>query len=134
MSGVSKTTASERVTIPGLMDSAMSELDGYTIAMQRYDVDFDAAFAYVGLPNDQCQASHVGYILTGKFTVRMADGSEEVLEGGDAIVIGPGHTWSAEAGTEFVMFTRTEEYRAQEEVMRANMMKYVAEQGIEVPA
>jgi hypothetical protein len=133
MPRVSKTTASERMSIPGFMDSAMSELDGYTIAMQRYDVDFDAAFGYKGLPNDQCQASHVGYIVEGKFRVQMADGSEEILEGGDAIVIGPGHTWSVDAGTEFVMFTPTEEYSPQEEVIRANMMKYAEEHGIAVP-
>jgi glyoxylate utilization-related uncharacterized protein len=133
MPKVSKTTATDRGSIPGLFDYAMAEVDGYSIVMERYDVDFDAAFVYRGLPNDQCQASHVGYILTGKFTVQMADGSEEVLEGGDAAVIPPGHTWSATAGTEFVIFTPAEEYQAQVEVMQANMMKYAAEQGIEVP-
>jgi hypothetical protein len=128
------TTAADRTSIPGLGDAAAAALDGYSVDMQRYDVDFDMAFAYQGLPNDQCQASHVGYVIKGKFTVRMADGSEEVFEEGDAVVIPPGHVPAVAAGTEFVMFTPIEEANAQAEVVQANMMKYAKEHGIGVPA
>ena len=45
--------------------------------------------------------------------MRMADGTEEVLEGGDAIVLGLGHTWAVSADTEFVVVTPIEEYSPQ---------------------
>lgn len=126
-------SAANRWSVPGLLDAGMQELDGYTVDIEAYSVDMDFAFAYKGLPNDQCQASHVGYIVKGKLTVRMADGTEEVFEAGDAYVIKPGHVPAIAAGSEFVSFTPiTEESKAANEVVQANMMKYAQEHGIEV--
>ena len=135
MPKVSKTTATSRTTIPGWMDDASAEVDGHRVQLQRYDgPDMDFAFAYKGLPNDQCQANHVGYVLAGRLTNRMADGTEEVFEAGDAVVIKPGHTPSMATGTEFVMFTPAEEAKATALVVEANMMKYAQEQGVELPS
>lgn len=38
-----------------------------------------------------CEVTHVGYVLSGRQAVRMADGSERVLGPGDAFVVGSGH-------------------------------------------
>ena len=51
----------------------------------------------------------MGYVLKGKYGMRVADGVEEVFEAGDAFFIGPGHTPIIFAGCEVVYFTRTEE-------------------------
>lgn len=134
MAKTSMAAAADRMSIPGMGDFVQAEVDGYSVDMQSYDVDFDMAFAYQGLPNDQCQASHVGYVIKGKFTVTGAEGSEEVFEGGDAFVIEPGHVVSVAAGTEFVVFTPIEEANAQAEVVQANMAKYAQERGIEASA
>ena len=40
---------------------------------------------------DLCQATHTGYVVSGRQVVRMADGSEVELGPGDAFVVGPGH-------------------------------------------
>jgi quercetin dioxygenase-like cupin family protein len=88
---------------------------------------------YKGLPNDQSQASHLGYGISGKVISRKADGSEEVFEAGDAFVIKPGHTEWLAAGTEFVVFTPAEEDAAEAQVVQANLMKYLQEHGIEMP-
>jgi hypothetical protein len=69
MPKTSKTTAAERTIVPGMIDSAMAELDGYLVEIQSFDVDIDMAFAAKGLPNDQCQATHVGYVVRGKVTL-----------------------------------------------------------------
>ena len=134
MPRTSMTTAVDRTSIPGMGDFVQAEVDGYSVDMQSYDIDFDMAFAYKGLPNDQCQASHVGYVIKGKFTVTADEGTEEVFEGGDAFVIEPGHVVSVAAGTEFVVFTPIGEANAQAEVVQANMTKYAQEHGIEAPA
>lgn len=136
MPKLSKATAENRYHIPGLFDAAVQELDGYSVDIESYEVDIDdAAKWYRGLPNDQCPGSHVGYVMKGRLTVRMADGTEEVFEAGDAYVIKPGHTpETIAAGSEFVSFTLiTEETKAANEVVQANMMKYLAERGIELP-
>jgi hypothetical protein len=38
-----------------------------------------------------CEVTHVGYVVSGREGVRMADGTEVELGPGDAFVIGPGH-------------------------------------------
>lgn len=38
-----------------------------------------------------CEITHVGYVVSGREGVRMADGAEVELGPGDAFVIGPGH-------------------------------------------
>jgi hypothetical protein len=38
-----------------------------------------------------CQASHFGYVVSGRMAVRMADGTEGVAGPGEAYRIAPGH-------------------------------------------
>src|SRR5581483_1943515 len=38
-----------------------------------------------------CEARHVGYVLSGGFRVRMADGIERDIEAGEAYNVPPGH-------------------------------------------
>jgi quercetin dioxygenase-like cupin family protein len=40
---------------------------------------------------DLCQATHTGYVVSGRQAVRMSDGSQIELKPGDAFVIAPGH-------------------------------------------
>lgn len=93
----------------------------------------DLAPFFKGAPDDKCQASHMGYVLKGKFGIRRADGVEEIFEAGDAFIIEPGHTPLAFAGGEYVAFTPTEEARQQAAVMVPNVMKFAEEHGIESP-
>jgi len=40
---------------------------------------------------DQCEVRHLGYVLQGRMTIRMADGAETSVGPGDAYQIPPGH-------------------------------------------
>ena len=102
--------------------------------METHLTDLGAAFLFKGVLNDQCQAPHMGYVQKGKYGMRIADGVEEVFEAGDAFFIGPGHTPIIFAGCEVVYFTRTEELNGELPIVMANLMKYLEEQGMEVPA
>jgi hypothetical protein len=134
MPKVSKATASAHQPVPGVLDAYSHEIDGWTISMETHLTDLNAAFLFKGAPNDQCQAPHIGYVLKGKYGMRIAEGVEEVFEAGDAFFIGPGHTPIIFAGCEIVYFTRTEEANRELPVAMANLMKYLEEQGMEVPA
>ena len=133
MPKVSKATAASHLVIPGYMDEYEQELGAWTVTIGGDLTDMDLAPFFKGGPDDQCPASHVGYVLKGKFGVRRADGVEEIFEAGDAFVIEPGHTPIAFAGSEYVAFTPTEEAKQETAVMMPNVIKYAEEHGIELP-
>ena len=40
---------------------------------------------------DSCMAAHMGYLVSGRMTVRMDDGQEQSFEAGDLMIASPGH-------------------------------------------
>lgn len=40
---------------------------------------------------DTCQATHLGYVISGRMKVAMDDGQEEEFGEGDLMQVGPGH-------------------------------------------
>lgn len=40
---------------------------------------------------DSCQVSHVGYMASGRLTVRLEDGRQKTIQAGDSYTIPPGH-------------------------------------------
>lgn len=40
---------------------------------------------------DSCEVSHLGYVVSGRMTIHMDDGSDQELGPGDAYAIPPGH-------------------------------------------
>lgn len=108
--------------------------DGWSISITTYSADVDRAFSYQGLPNDQCQATHLGYVVKGKMVVRKADGSEEDFKAGDAFIIEPGHTEVGYAGLEVVEFVPLEDVAHQSAVVASNVQKYLEDRGMEVPS
>ena len=133
MPKVSKATASSHLVFPGYVDEYEQEVGDWTVTLANTLTDIDLAPFFKGAPDDLCQASHMGYVLKGKFGVRSADGVEELYEAGDAFVLAPGHTPIQFAGSEYVAFTPTEEARQQTAVMMPNVMKFAEEHGIELP-
>src|SRR5512135_1551716 len=105
MPKVSKVTASSHLVFPGYTEEYEQEIGDWTVSIESSFTDMDYAPFFKGAPNDQCQASHMGYVLKGKFGVRRADGAEEIFEAGDAFIIEPGHTPIVFAGGEDVAFT-----------------------------
>ena len=63
----------------------------------------------VGLPHDQCQCPHWGYVLEGSITVRFADGHEETNRAGDVYYWPAGHTGWTDEGVTFLEFSPTAE-------------------------
>jgi mannose-6-phosphate isomerase-like protein (cupin superfamily) len=51
---------------------------------------------------DSCQLSHVGYAVSGSITVRMDDGTEKKIKGGESYTIPPGHDAWVDGSEDFV--------------------------------
>lgn len=134
MPKLNKSTAQMHMTIPGYTDAYEQQIGDWYVSMESTLADLDMAPLFKGSPDDLCQASHVGYVLKGKFGVRHPDGSEEIFEAGDAFVLEPGHIPLQYEGSEFIAFTPAADAKEQAAVMMPNMVKYAQEHGIELPA
>ena len=60
-------------------------------------------------------------MLKGRLTYRFAD-HDEVFEAGDAFYLPPGHVPVAEAGSELVQFSPSEQLREVDAVMLKNVL------------
>ena len=73
-------------------------------------------------PAGTCPCPHWGYVFKGRLTIRYGD-HEETVEAGEAFYMPPGHAPAAEAGTEFVQFSPTDQLAVSEAVMAKNMQE-----------
>jgi len=121
MPKVSRDSASQFREFP-VAEEWTGELDGYTVNFVSIRKSHDLAPMLKGLPGDACQCPHWGYVFKGRLTWRYGD-REEVFEAGDAFYVPPGHATEAEAGSEFVQFSPSEELRATEAAIMTNMQK-----------
>jgi hypothetical protein len=96
-------------TTPITMDLEIAEdrscqLEGYTVNFVTIRLDHDLAPMLATLPGGMCHCPHWGVMSKGRMTVTYSD-HEEVFEAGDAFYMPPGHTPSAAAGAEFILFS-----------------------------
>jgi hypothetical protein len=124
MPKVSKESAAH-VDDLGVAEDRHEELGGYTVDFTSIRQDMDLTPLLKGLPDDRCQCPHWGYMFKGRMKVRYAD-REEIYEAGDAFYMPPGHAPSAEAGSEFLQISPTEELQASVAVIMKNMQKMQA--------
>ncbi len=120
MPKASKTSASETIELEGYEGHIERMTGGYTVVFEKYTEDADLTPFFKGLPDDQCQCVHWGYVVSGKVTFKSAAG-EETFEAGDAYYVGPGHTPVLYAGTEVVEFSPTDELQRTFETVEKNM-------------
>ena len=120
MPKTSRETASEKVEVPGY-EGHMEKLEGgYTVAFETYLEDTDLSPFFDGLPNNQCQSPHWGYVFEGRMGFR-TDSGEETFEAGDAYYVPPGHTPVFYAGAKLVEFSPTTDLDRVIEVVAKNI-------------
>ena len=120
MPKASKTSASQSEVMEGFEGHYENMAGGYTVGFEEYSADADMTSMYQGLPDDQCQCEHWGYVLKGKIVYLYGD-REETYEAGDAYYAPPGHTTILYAGSELVAFSPTDELDRTMEVVVKNM-------------
>ena len=122
MPKASRITATDTFALEGY-EGHFEDFGPYTVGFERYTADAELAPLFVGLPDDQCQCPHMGYVVTGRVKFTFADGTEELYEAGDAYYAPPGHLPTLYAGSEIVEFSPTIELQQTLEVVERNMAK-----------
>jgi hypothetical protein len=117
---ISKDSASQVVSIEGMVESHSDAIGEYEVAFDTYDHDVDLTPLFKGLPDDRCQCAHWGLVVKGKLGYRYAD-HEETIEAGEAYYAPPGHTRILYAGSEVIEFSPTEDLKKTMEVVTRNM-------------
>ena len=125
MPKVSRETAQPNNLGPAVDRSADLE-GGYTAQFVTFVVDSDGTEMMKGLPNDQCQCPHWGYVFQGELTFR-TDSGDEVYRPGDAFYIGAGHTPIVAAGTEYLQFSPSQELHLVSEHLMAKVRQMQAQ-------
>jgi hypothetical protein len=74
-----------------------------------------------GLPHDQCQSPHWGYVLRGSIHLRYANGDEELARAGEVFYWPAGHTGWTEEGITFVEFSPASEIKPVLDHVQAQM-------------
>jgi hypothetical protein len=120
MPSASKKTATESVEVEGYEGHFEHFDGGYTVGFETYTADADLSPFFDGLPDNQCQAPHWGYVVQGRVTFKYGD-RDETYEAGDAYYAPPGHTPVLYAGSEIVEFSPTKELQQTIEVVTKNM-------------
>jgi hypothetical protein len=108
MPKVSKESAPEVQDFGAAVDRS-GQLDGYTVNFVSIREAHDLAPLLAKLSGGRCPCPHWGYLVKGRITMRYAD-HEETIEAGDAFYVPPGHAPEAEAGTELVQFSPSDQF------------------------
>jgi AraC-like ligand binding domain len=106
----------------GVAVDRTGDLGGYTVNFVSIRQDHDLAPMLSGLPGGRCQCPHWGYVLKGRVTVRYAD-HEEVCEAGDAFYMPPGHAPAAEAGTEIIQISPSDQLQETDAAIARHMQQ-----------
>ena len=110
----------DRVSDFGVATDRSSALDDYTVKFVTINQSHDLTPMLAGLPGGKCPCPHWGVVTKGRVIVRYTD-HEELLEAGDAFFMAPGHTPEAEAGTELIQFSPTDQLAEVEAAITAAM-------------
>jgi quercetin dioxygenase-like cupin family protein len=79
------------------------KLDGFTIGRFTFQPGWRWSQCIKPVVHtESCQVSHVGYVVSGRVTVKMTDGTQKTLSPGMSYTIPPGHDAWVEGQEPFV--------------------------------
>lgn len=113
---IAKQDVPVRINVPGAVarqKTGFGDATGFGKISGEYfslGAGTDIAPLLQGLEGDLCQSPHWGYVLQGELTVTYADGSDEVISGGDLFYWPPGHTVRVGQDAEVVLFSPQHEH------------------------
>jgi len=124
---IAKRDVPVRIDAPGAVarqQTNFGDATGYGMISGEYfslGAGTDISPLLQGLEGNLCQAPHWGYLLQGELTVTYADGSREIVNGGDLFYWPPGHTVKVGADAEVILFSPQHEHGVVMEHMQKKM-------------
>jgi hypothetical protein len=95
----------------GEYEGRLADLGDWRIAWESMPAGFPPdPSPFRGLPDDRCQCVHLGVVVRGSFRVEYLDGSEEIVQAGDAYRLEPGHFVQTIEPTELIEFSPRDEH------------------------
>ena len=93
----------DEVRTPNKTKVEVVHLEGFTIGRFTFQPGWRWSECIKPVVNtDHCQLSHVGYVISGRITVRMKDGKQTTIGAGESYTIPPGHDAWVEGNEPFV--------------------------------
>ncbi len=93
----------DEVRTPARTRVEIVRLEGYTLGRFRFEPGWRWSECIKPVvKTDRCQLSHVGYVVSGRITVELADGRRRTIEPGQSYTIPPGHDAWVEGQEPFV--------------------------------
>jgi hypothetical protein len=93
----------DEVRTPARSRVEVVRFDGFTLGRFRFERGWRWSECIKPVvKTDSCQNSHVGYVVSGRITVRMQDGKTQTLKAGQSYTIPPGHDAWVEGDEPFV--------------------------------
>jgi len=90
------------------------------VSVTEIHTQIDVAPLLKGLPDDQCQCPHWGYMLKGQMRATIGD-QEEIFNEGDLYYLPPGHSVVLEAGSKYIEWSPTVEVEKTRKVISQNL-------------
>ncbi len=82
----------DEVRTPDKTRIEVNRLDGFTLGRLIFEPGWRWSECVKPVAGtDSCQVSHVGYAVAGSITIKLDDGSEQIIRAGDSYTIPPGH-------------------------------------------
>jgi quercetin dioxygenase-like cupin family protein len=95
--------APDEVRSPAKTRVEVVRLEGFTLGRFNFEPGWRwSECVKPVVKTDSCQASHVGYAVSGSIIVRMNDGTQKTIVAGDSYTIPPGHDAWVEGKERFV--------------------------------
>jgi hypothetical protein len=91
--------------LPGFKVSSPGTWGGLFVEYIECAEKLDIGPMLEGLPEDMCPCAHWGYMLKGAIHMKYKDGTEEVIEEGDAFYMPKEHTAWFESGSKMILFS-----------------------------
>jgi hypothetical protein len=90
------------------------------VSFETFHQELDTKPLHKGLPDDECQCPHWGYVLKGQLRIARGD-EEEIVNAGDAYYLAPGHSPIYGPGTETVEFSPNDQFEETMDVAVRNL-------------
>jgi hypothetical protein len=82
---------------------------GLALCLLRLEKGVDTRPLFKGMPDDECQCTHWGYMISGTIRVHTATGSTD-YEAGETYHWAPGHNLEAITDCEYLEISPSDEY------------------------